>query len=61
MVVDEGDLDGEGDGESDVSSLPMMNDEQGNPITDLSEMKVKDDVRAQQKVLAYLTSERVSA
>ena len=55
VVVDESDIDSEGDGESDVSSLPMMNDEQGIPV-DLGQMNVKDDIKAQQKVLAYLTS-----
>ena len=59
VVVDESDGGSEGDGESDVSSLPMMSDEEGNPV-DLGQLNVKEDVKAQQKVLAYLTSERVS-
>jgi hypothetical protein len=40
--------------------MPMMSDDQGNPV-DLGQLNIQGDVKAQQKVLAYLTSERVSA
>ena len=60
VLVDESKMGSEGDDGSDVSSLPMMNDELGNP-EDLGQLDIKADAKAQQKVLAYLTSERVSA
>jgi hypothetical protein len=60
VVVEESNMGIGDDSESDVSSMPMMSDDQGNPV-DLGQLNIQGDVKAQQKVLAYLTSERVSA
>lgn len=60
VVVEESNMGIRDDSESDVSSMPIMSDDQGNPV-DLGQLNIQGDVKAQQKVLAYLTSERVSA
>ena len=59
VVVDVSEArDGDESDGSSAGSMPMMQDDQGKDL-DLGKLNLKGDARAQQKVLAYLTSDAV--